>query len=1482
MKIKAIKGTIATVLAGVMTIASPLTLHAQEVYPETPYGYIYSIVNNAETDMQQVPVYDDDFGILLPPDPNYTDEQDSIPGDAGNDMISADMSEDDTANITHYAVKYDCKVNTSRNPAGSFFASTPSVVTFVDGSGHINVAYPSGNKVKVQIYDSSSGRELSGLSLEMPYSLFGNVICDESGNYYLTCGQNGSEDEITMCICKYDQSGNKSGELDLTGGETVPYSGSEWGTNHPFDAGSCDMAINHGVLAVNYGRQMYNGHQSNMMIYVDTSDMHRIYANTAYTSHSFDQRVYAVSDGSFIALNHGDAYNRGFHITKISELNDSLGFWLPADDDFYNFHFREGASRSYGYNETFAQLGGLAELENAYVFAGASERTLSLEEAPSSGYLGHNEARDLFVQILKGNFWEENDVSQKYTVAGEIRVPTGTKPSSASTELWLSGNEADYGVIWLTDYDNGHYAANPKVFKVRNNLFGLLWEKRSYSGSGAEVYFMVMKTDGTIVKEPIKVTGCLLASNTAPVVYADNIWWASSDNNGSYLNSLSPSDIKIKKQPYASEVISNNDGSFDVTFTIEASGAESCIWQSSVDGISWNNVSDGYVYSVRGLKENIFYRCILTDALDYHVTSETAAGLLSEPADVEAALDENIQLKVSGYGIATYEWQESSNGKSWTPITSEDVTGQNSSAVIIPMTTEQRFTNKYRCEMSGLSGTEIIAGPISVTKKLTVIKQPQSRSGEKGETLTTSVEGWGEGVTYQWYERTSREEEWKKASFKGNNTNTLSVIASDSTLDREYKCVLKDKYAKTVDSDVIILAEGDSVRFVKHSITMVSKPGSTKKAEIKITGGLYSEDSLIWNSSDPSIVSVSGGVLSAADGLEESKSVEISFITTDKSISDVCTVTVNPMPRVMTPCASIDSSEVLRGTGCLLNTGTENTSILYTTDNSKPAIDSEGRLSGTTKLYEEAIIIDHDMTLRAIAVKEGYKDSPETVCEYTICTDWGDITGEKMRAALGSIENVPDDVWFIFGNETDGYTPVYTASSATTYSKELTKNGVTLQGDIHVYHGTAALWENRDYNVSYKNNKAAAGAGDNKPPTVILKGKGRYTKSSEFKFTIVKSDDEENAGKIPASKVKVACLNTVTAYTGAPITIEQLYKPDKTGFSEVSLYTIVNREKVKLDASDYDISFANTGSTGKQVLTFVLKGDYTGRISKTVTVKPYDIGKDPGKMLSLSCIDTVFDKAGAIPDLTVKFGGKTLTEGVDYRLSYKNNKKTGLKGSKSSPSVLITGTGNFTGKVTETFSIEKADLNELELTVNDIAYMAQKGNFISIPKITDDGVPVTVGKNKDVEPVLKSDYQFFDAGTGEELDTSTQVTAGMVVEVRATVTSMGTGSYKTGTEQISGYYCVIPADRDLKKATVKIKDPARITYQNGRAIVPLKSEDLVVTLGKTVIDPKDYEIVSLKKNILPGTATITIRGKGQYGGKKTSGFKIGAKFFKGI
>ena len=153
-------------------------------------------------------------------------------------------------------------------------------------------------------------------------------------------------------------------------------------------------------------------------------------------------------------------------------------------------------------------------------------------------------------------------------------------------------------------------------------------------------------------------------------------------------------------------------------------------------------------------------------------------------------------------------------------------------------------------------------------------------------------------------------------------------------------------------------------------------------------------------------------------------------------------------------------------------------------------------------------------------------------------------------------------------------------------------------------------------------------------------------------------------------------------------------------------------------------------------------------------------------------------------------------------------------------------------------------------------------------------VPYAKGGAK--PPVVVKDGKKLKAGTDFEIDKNSY--SGPDEKGVVTAKINGKGSY-TGTEIIS--YRYINAAEQLSKSKVK-KSIENKTY-TGKEI-KLTNADLTEILytgskaSPVYLTPgKDFEVLSYMNNTKPGTAKVTVKGTGSYGGTKTLSFKITAK-----
>ena len=99
--------------------------------------------------------------------------------------------------------------------------------------------------------------------------------------------------------------------------------------------------------------------------------------------------------------------------------------------------------------------------------------------------------------------------------------------------------------------------------------------------------------------------------------------------------------------------------------------------------------------------------------------------------------------------------------------------------------------------------------------------------------------------------------------------------------------------------------------------------------------------------------------------------------------------------------------------------------------------------------------------------------------------------------------------------------------------------------------------------------------------------------------------------------------------------------------------------------------------------------------------------------------------------------------------------------------------------------------------------------------------------------------------------------------------------YSKGT--IKGSYRVIDASKDISSAKVTVKDASGLVFSGGMEIIPMSEDDIKVTVNGKELSSEEYRIVSVSDNRFIGTATVTIEGTGEYGGRKIFKFKISAR-----
>ncbi|MBQ2117230.1 MAG: InlB B-repeat-containing protein, partial [Lachnospiraceae bacterium] len=375
------------------------------------------------------------------------------------------------------------------------------------------------------------------------------------------------------------------------------------------------------------------------------------------------------------------------------------------------------------------------------------------------------------------------------------------------------------------------------------------------------------------------------------------------------------------------------------------------------------------------------------------------------------------------------------------------------------------------------------------------------------------------------------------------------------------------------------------------------------------------------------------------------------------------------------------------------------------------------------------------------------------------------------------------------------------------------------ESSITVKYKGRTLEKGTDYEIQY-GSYIDSGTYD-----LLIVGKGQYRGVKTVKFNI------------KGIAIKKAAMAPVTVpYTGTAQT------PDiKLTFEGKSL----------VYGTDYVTAFENNVNKGKATVRITGMGRFSGTVTKTfnITAQPVSAAE-----ISFDGNGNSFPyvKGGTIPEITVKCDGNVLRKGVDYTVTGKNNQKVG------NAMLVIKGIGNYSGTVNKSFAVTTQDIAKVLLMLPDVEYTGRKGGYKTKPVLMD-----TSGKTLSTSDYDGKNVIYKDAA-GNVLDKNSIANTGDVISV----TIKGKGNYSG---EITGTYRIIPKGRSIAKA----RQDKIVKEYTGKEIV-LSKEEISLSIGGSKIPTDGFEIVpgSYVNNINKGTASVTVRGVGEYGGIKTITFKI--------
>ena len=507
--------------------------------------------------------------------------------------------------------------------------------------------------------------------------------------------------------------------------------------------------------------------------------------------------------------------------------------------------------------------------------------------------------------------------------------------------------------------------------------------------------------------------------------------------------------------------------------------------------------------------------------------------------------------------------------------------------------------------------------------------------------------------------------------------------------------------------------------------------------------------------------------------------------------------------------------------------------------------------------------------------------------------DWGEVTDADIEWLAGdkgmlpseiTEDDIPEGIW-IAGIPKQ----VYACGQAWKFQSD------PFDGEeyhLNVYHGNVMLREGVDYRVKFKNNKNA-GAGE-----IYVVGRGNYSGTIVKNFRIVADTvnfgtPSANAIKLKASMIKIIA-DEKPVYSGGRVDIMSCIDvglgtdPDADDWE--SLYGVDiddyrgNEASANMLKADYVYQVLDDVKAGNATVIIHGINGYTGTVKKKVRIAKFNISNSEDREIDNGTSGLVVDaspvektvyyaKGGAKPAVTVTASGVTLKEGRDYKIKYTGNKRVTDGDYGVTASFVISGKGNFTGVYKDSFEISLGRLDEpgIQFMAEDL--IAGNTGWTGSAKITvldTDGKKLAAGKDFTLpEYTYAADTTVTDAA-GQSVDRKAgdKISIGDILPAGSRINACiyGRGYYESASFAVTEFK-VIQAQKSISKLSLVT---ASHTYKGSP--ITLENKDIVLSSGSV----KDFEILenSYMKNQNKGTASVYIRGTGEYGGYRKVNFKI--------
>jgi len=556
-------------------------------------------------------------------------------------------------------------------------------------------------------------------------------------------------------------------------------------------------------------------------------------------------------------------------------------------------------------------------------------------------------------------------------------------------------------------------------------------------------------------------------------------------------------------------------------------------------------------------------------------------------------------------------------------------------------------------------------------------------------------------------------------------------------------------------------------------------------------------------------------------------------------------------------------------------------------------VNGQGNYSGQidkTFTITPLSIVDANVTLYQLQsyVYEGLQKKPGvrevTVGNINVPTQgYTTSYGDNVNAGTASVTvtgqgNFKDSKTVTFEIE-----PKAVENSMITLSNyEYTYNGEIQKPEVIVRDGETTLVLDTDYTLQNNGGKTV-GAYD-----VTITGKGNYKGTASKTYII-------NAKEVGSFEVTLSAESVI--YNGS----EQ--QPE---------VTVKDGETVLTPGVNYTVAYTDNVNVGMATVTVRGLGEYDGSRDKTFLIKPKELSN---AMVSLSSTTFTYNGLLQMPAVTVSDG--TALTSNDYYITNEG----GLD--KGTYNVMVTGRNNYTGTVVRQYAINPMSINDAHVTlyqlqsyvydgteknpgVREVAvgsHIVPSTSFTTTisPNINVGTVTVTVTGEKNYtgsasttfeitpKPVtsgmitLTPDYFYYNGSVQKPAVIVKDGSKNMVENTDYTVTNEGgmeAGDYEVKVKGIGNYmdeasvkFTILSSGVNTFVVTLETTE---YTFDGTerKPNVTVKMED------RTLSEGTDYTLL-YNNNVNAGTATVTVKGVGDYTGEQVKTFVILPKTLTG-